>query len=88
MFGHAFPSRPQIEAKETNASTDKPDHTCPKKKSLDESTPRHLGVALYLISTVPVGMTLYAIKTEMGWDIFKHGGFHALASCLREAARP
>jgi hypothetical protein len=46
------------------------------------------GVALYLISTVPVGMALYAIKTEIGWDIFKHGGFHTLASCLREAARP
>ena len=47
-----------------------------------------IAIALYLISTVPVGMALYAIKTEMGWDIFKHGGFHALASCLREAARP
>jgi hypothetical protein len=47
-----------------------------------------IAIALYLISTVSVGMALYAIKTEMGWDIFKHGGFHALASCLREAARP
>jgi hypothetical protein len=47
-----------------------------------------IGFVLYLISTVPVGMTLYAIKSEMGWDIFKRGGFHTLASCLREAARP
>ena len=47
-----------------------------------------VGLILYLISTVPVGMALYAIKTEMGWDIFKHGGFHTLASCLREAAQP
>ena len=40
-----------------------------------------IGFVLYLISTVPVGMTLYAIKSEMGC-------FHSLASCLREAARP
>lgn len=46
------------------------------------------GIALYLISTVPIGMVLYAIKTEMGWDIFRHGGYHTLAACLREAARP
>ena len=46
------------------------------------------GFVLYLISTVPVGMTLYTIKSEMGWNVFKRGGFHTLASCLREAARP
>ena len=47
-----------------------------------------IGFVLYLISTVPVGMTLYAIKSEMGWNIFKQGGFHTLASCLHEATRP
>jgi hypothetical protein len=47
-----------------------------------------IAFVLYLTSTVPVGMTLYAIKSEMGWDVFKRGGFHTLASCLREAARP
>jgi len=47
-----------------------------------------IAFVLYLTSTVPVGMPLYAIKSEMGWDVFKRGGFHTLASCLREAARP
>ena len=39
-------------------------------------------VALYLISTVPVGMFLYGLKTEAGMDIFEAGGFHAYMQCL------
>ena len=31
-------------------------------------------VALYLVSTVPVGLFLYSLKTEVGLNIFKHGG--------------
>ena len=32
---------------------------------------------VYLLSTVPVGLFLYSMKTAIGIDIFKHGGFHA-----------
>jgi hypothetical protein len=44
-----------------------------------------LFVALYLISTVPVGLFLYSLKTEVGVDIFKHGGYHAYVQCLRQS---
>ena len=39
-------------------------------------------VALYLLSTVPVGLFLYSLKSEVGLDIFKSGGFHAYMQCL------
>jgi hypothetical protein len=42
-------------------------------------------VALYLVSTVPVGLFLYSLKTEVGLDIFKHGGYHAYVQCLRQS---
>jgi hypothetical protein len=41
-----------------------------------------LAFALYLASTVPVGLFLYSIKTEVGVDIFTNGGFHAYMRCL------
>ena len=52
------------------------------------AAPRRVGlyavlVALYLVSTVPVGLFLYSLKTEVGLDIFRHGGFHAYMQCLR-----
>ena len=37
---------------------------------------------LYLMSTVPVGLFLYSFKTEVGFDIFRDGGFHAYMQCL------
>ena len=37
---------------------------------------------LYLASTVPVGLFIYSIKTEVGLDIFREGGFHAYMQCL------
>jgi hypothetical protein len=40
-------------------------------------------VALYLVSTVPVGLTLYGLKSEVGIDIFRHGRFHTYMQCLR-----
>jgi hypothetical protein len=36
---------------------------------------------VYLVSTVPVGLFLYSMKTAIGIDIFKHGGFHAYMQC-------
>jgi hypothetical protein len=37
---------------------------------------------IYLISTVPVGLFLYSMKTAVGIDIFKEGGFHTYMRCL------
>ena len=37
---------------------------------------------LYLVSTVPVGLFIYSIKTEVGFDIFRDGGFHTYMRCL------
>ena len=49
--------------------------------------PRRIGVyalvvAVYLASTVPVGLFLYSLKSYVGLDIFKTGGFHAYVQCL------
>ena len=37
---------------------------------------------LYLVSTVPVGLFIYSIKTQVGFDIFRDRGFHAYMRCL------
>jgi len=37
---------------------------------------------LYLVSTVPVGLFLYSMKTAVGIDIFTEGGFHTYMRCL------
>ena len=39
-------------------------------------------LALYLASTVPVGLFLYSLKTDSGINIFAEGGFHAYMRCL------
>jgi hypothetical protein len=36
----------------------------------------------YLVSTVPIGLFLYSLKTKAGVDIFGRGGFHAYMRCL------
>ena len=55
-------------------------------------TPRRLGFAalllvLYLVSTIPVGLALYSLKSAEGIDLFKQGGFHTYMQCLRTSAR-
>lgn len=42
-------------------------------------------ILLYLASTIPVGLGLYGLKSYMGWDIFKEGGFHTYARCVEKA---
>jgi hypothetical protein len=37
---------------------------------------------LYLVSAVPVGLFLYSLKTDAGFDIFSPGGYHAYVQCL------
>jgi hypothetical protein len=42
-------------------------------------------VAAYLLSTVPVGLFLYSLKTAVGFDLFKPGGVHAYMQCLHSS---
>ncbi|GEM_PF-1734215 len=39
-------------------------------------------VILYLVSTVPVGLFLYSLKSENNINVFSNTGFHSYASCL------
>lgn len=39
---------------------------------------------IYLISTIPVGLLLYSIKTNSNINIFEKTGFHAYQTCLKE----
>jgi len=41
-------------------------------------------ILLYLISSVPVGLFLYSMKSDFGIDVFKNTGFHGYLSCLQE----
>jgi hypothetical protein len=41
-----------------------------------------LCLTAYLISTVPVGLFLYSLKTDTGVNIFGRGGFHQYLRCL------
>jgi len=42
-------------------------------------------LAFYVVTVVPVGLGLYVLKSDMGWDVFKQGGYHKLRSCLAAA---
>jgi hypothetical protein len=42
-------------------------------------------LAAYLLSTIPVGLFLYSLKTAVGFDLFKHGGVHTYMQCLRSS---
>ncbi|MET0528016.1 MAG: hypothetical protein ABW003_06675 [Microvirga sp.] len=46
-----------------------------------------LFLALYLLSTIPVGLALYSLKSAEGIDLFKQGGFHTYMQCLRTSVR-
>jgi len=37
---------------------------------------------LYVVSTVPIGLALYTIKSKMGFNILQTGGFHAFTACI------
>ena len=39
-------------------------------------------LVVYFASTVPVGLFIYSMKTKVGLDIFRDGGFHAYMICL------
>jgi hypothetical protein len=42
-------------------------------------------LVVYLASAVPVGLFIYSIKTEVGLDLFRDGGFHAYMGCLSKS---
>jgi len=42
-----------------------------------------LGV-IYLVSSVPIGLFLYSLKSEAGINVFSNTGFHSYMSCLKE----
>lgn len=39
---------------------------------------------IYIISTIPVGMFFYTIKSGLGWDTFSGTGYHAYLTCLKQ----
>jgi hypothetical protein len=41
-----------------------------------------LALVAYLVSTIPVGLFLYSLKSAAGLDIFSRGGFHTYMQCL------
>ena len=41
---------------------------------------------LYLVTSVPVGLFLYSMKSDMGINVFEKTGFHSYVQCLREEA--
>ena len=40
----------------------------------------------YLVTSVPVGLFLYSMKSDMGINVFEKTGFHSYVQCLREEA--
>jgi hypothetical protein len=47
-----------------------------------------LGFALfYVLSVIPVGLGVYALKSQAGIELLKHGGYHAALRCLHQATQ-
>lgn len=42
---------------------------------------------IYIISTIPIGLFLYTIKTNKDINIFSESGFHAYEQCLKQEFR-
>ena len=41
----------------------------------------------YVLSVMPVGLFLYAMKSEAGINLIRVGGYHRFVGCLSEAVR-
>lgn len=37
---------------------------------------------VYLATSVPVGLSLYSLKSWLGYDVSLRGGFHSFQRCL------
>ena len=44
-------------------------------------------MVVYLVTSVPVGLFLYSLKSEKGIDVFSNTGFHAYMACLESEAQ-
>lgn len=42
----------------------------------------------YLASVVPVGIGLYWLKSELGINIIRHGGWHDFRACVDQTLDP
>lgn len=40
------------------------------------------GVVLWVGTSIPLGMGLYAMKSWLGWEVSPRGGFHSLQRCM------
>ncbi len=43
-------------------------------------------LVLYLVTSVPVGLFLYSLKSDIGINVFSKTGFHAYMRCLEQQA--
>ncbi len=43
-------------------------------------------LTLYVVTSIPVGLFLYSLKTDLGINIFSSTGFHSYVSCLKQEA--
>lgn len=41
---------------------------------------------VYLVTSVPVGLFLYSLKSNMNIDVFSRTGFHSYLYCLKDQA--
>ena len=44
-------------------------------------------LVLYLVTSVPVGLFLYSLKSENGINVFEKTGFHSFMYCLEREGR-
>ena len=45
-----------------------------------------LFLVIYLVTSVPVGLFLYSLKSNANIDVFSKTGFHSYLYCLKEQA--
>lgn len=43
-------------------------------------------LGLYLVTSIPVGLFLYSLKSDAGINVFSKTGFHSYIYCLEEQA--
>ncbi len=45
-----------------------------------------LVLVIYVVTAVPLGMLVYSVKSELGWNVFRNTGYHGLLACLQQEA--
>lgn len=41
---------------------------------------------LYAVTSVPVGLFIYSLKSDLGINVFSKTGYHSYVQCLRQEA--